>query len=127
MAKDEFVIWASESDYDTLEPFLVEAGIQYQRSKLQRFSIDPVAATILTIAAAKVLKSLAALLAAYLKQRKRRIAITKSDGTTLVGENYNVEEIERLLRSSLNESNGHIHIESSAGTEGTFTEKDQQG
>jgi len=127
MANDKFVILASESDYDTFEPFLVEAGIHYKRSKLERFSIEPVEATILTIAAAKVLKSLAALLAAYLKQRKRRIAITKSDGTILVGENYNVEEIERLLRSSLNESNGHIHIESSAKTEGTFTEKDQQG
>ena len=111
MKENRFVVRGSESDYDALESFLTSAGISYERSKLTQFSVDPTHATIVIITVTTI-KALARVLAAYLKERKRRIVVVKTaDGSQLAAENYSVAEVERLLRASGTQSDGQIYIE----------------
>lgn len=107
----EYVIRASESDYDALESALNSAGIAYERSKLTQFSVDPTHATVIIITVTTI-GALARVLTAYLKERKRRMVVVKTvDGTQLAADNYSVEEVKRLLRAAAEHSDGHIHIE----------------
>jgi preprotein translocase subunit Sec61beta len=111
MKQEKFVVWGSESDYDALESVLTSAGISYERSKPTQFSVDPTIVTIVVITVTTI-KALARVLAAYLKERKRRIVVVKTlDGSQLAADNYSVAEVERLLRASGEHSDGHIYIE----------------
>jgi len=111
----KFIVRGSESDYDALELALTSAGVIYERSELMQFSVDPTHATIITIAVTTGIKALARVLTTYLRERKRRIVVVKTvDGSQLAADNYNVEEIERLLRAASEHSDGHIHIEENA-------------
>src|SRR5437879_622333 len=95
----EFVIWGTESDYDALQPFLTDELVNFDRSKLTRFSVDSTYATIITVTCVAI-RSLALVLTAYIKERRRRIVVAKPDGTKLAADNYSADEVERVLRSS---------------------------
>jgi negative regulator of replication initiation len=84
LRQGKFVVWGSESDYDELESALVSAGVTYKRSKREQFSIDPTAATIITIMVTTSIRAVAYVLTTYLKERKRKIIVTKTlDGSVL--------------------------------------------
>ena len=91
---------------------LTSAGVSYERSQLTQFSVDvdPTHATIVIIALTTI-KALARVLAAWLKERKRRIVVVKTlDGSQLEADNCSIEEVERLLRAASEHSDGHIYI-----------------
>jgi len=89
----EFVIWRTEGDYDALEPFLSGARVNYKRSKLTQFSVDPTHATIITVTCVAI-RSLALVLTAYINERRRRIVVARPYGTKLAADNYSADEVE---------------------------------
>lgn len=106
----EFNIHGTKADYDELEPYLTRGGVIYERSPLIQFSSDAPTAEIVVVSCI-ALRALAPVLAAYLKERKRRVVVAKTDGTKLTAVNYTADEIERLLRASADGGCDDLYLE----------------
>ena len=106
----EFNIHGSKAVYDELEPYLTRGGVIYERSPLIQFSSDAPTAEIVVVTCVAI-RALAPVLAAYLKERKRRVVVAKTDGTKLTAENYTADEVERLLRASAGDGCEDLYIE----------------
>ena len=115
----ELNVRASERIYDELEPYLTRGSVNYERSGMVNFSMDAPTSTVVIISCVAI-QALAPVLATYLKERKRRISVAKTDGTKLTAENYSTEEVERILRASADDGYKTLYIDD-GNTERRFT------
>lgn len=92
----KIIVWGSDDAFDEIEPYFLGTPINCKREKLTCLSAEPENISVL-IVTYLVARQLASVINTYMKERKRKIAFTRPDGTKIESEGNSIEDIERVL------------------------------